>query len=708
MSETLNTPWIADYLINIAETYGSSLTNVPAHVKPGKKIQLLRFLTFQQYTEDDCVWAYVSDKHQQLPVRFSRAALARYSKLYEPDSQGKRFTQQRCAIAIIKSFKPVFQRVPSGRVGKMTIEETLALYVDDVQVVGGAGEPEFGSPRTLETHDDLQEWMKGLRAGDGSGNFLKLRKERQLAEERGEKSLTETSVSHEKNGNERATGAIRSEEGIRSGGNPHPAEQDDWRQSIAAKPLRFFKRPPTGTSALKSAVTSTNQGSGNSESPVKRKTRLGKGTLDLGSSPVITRDTENSSPARFQRQTTPPEWPSSPRRFHTPSSSPEPVEERPVSPPSTPPLFTPEQPQEAQVTELTETSQAVTTTPPNGTEATSLSAPTPAQRRRSLPPISSTSVYSSSLSTTNSRTKATSLPANLFESSASNTRRVPLPPVKFSKEAWGEVLVPSSDSGEFVTQSSPFGPARAAVAAIPKRAVASPRVGSSPERVNETYDVQSSIPELPEPERSQDHNGVRLDDLSRMALNGSYPERLHDGDDVRTSNRGMAHEEEAAKSPSPVADPEPSYPTLPPSSIPIHSQSPARHRSTTSVEETIAVEGTLYDATRQVTTKRARPSPSLPQDSLVQSKRPKLMSRASVTPNRQRRGATPEGLFDAELLKIGIKANLADYDNNPPLFPWGEGAAKLDLKQPVHPLLITNFKLAEIWKSVCRSRGWCE
>ncbi|KAH9166444.1 hypothetical protein EDB89DRAFT_217499 [Lactarius sanguifluus] len=241
MSETLNTPWIADYLINIAETYGSSLTNVPAHVKPGKKIQLLKFLTFQQYTEDDCVWAYVSDKHQQLPVRFSRDALARYSKLYEPDSQGKRFTQQRCAIAIIKSFKPVFQRVPTGRVGKMTIEETLALYVDDVQVVGGAGEPEFGSPRTLETHDDLQEWMKGLRAGDGSGNFLKLRKERKLAEERGEKSLTETPVSH-KNGYGGTTGVIRSEKGtVQLDDNPCAVEQDDWRQ-VSLPPIQRLYR----------------------------------------------------------------------------------------------------------------------------------------------------------------------------------------------------------------------------------------------------------------------------------------------------------------------------------------------------------------------------------------------------------------------------------------------------------------------------------
>ena len=51
----------------------------------------------------------------------------------------------------------------------MTLLETLALYVDEVEVVGGAGEPDFGSPGTLDTHKDLEEWMKGLRAGDGSG-----------------------------------------------------------------------------------------------------------------------------------------------------------------------------------------------------------------------------------------------------------------------------------------------------------------------------------------------------------------------------------------------------------------------------------------------------------------------------------------------------------------------------------------------------------
>jgi hypothetical protein len=42
MSETLNAPWIADYLIRIAETYGCNLSNVPVHIRPGKKVQLLQ------------------------------------------------------------------------------------------------------------------------------------------------------------------------------------------------------------------------------------------------------------------------------------------------------------------------------------------------------------------------------------------------------------------------------------------------------------------------------------------------------------------------------------------------------------------------------------------------------------------------------------------------------------------------------------------
>ena len=432
----------------------------------------------------------------------------------------------------------------------------------------------------------------------------------------------------------------------------------------------------------------------------------GKGALDLDSSPVVTRDIENGGPATLQRQTTPSEWyPSqspSPERFHTPTTSPEPAGERPVSPLSTPPLFTPDQPQEAQgEEEPTETSEAVTTTAreANDADISSLVPPTPGQRRRSMPPFSA---YSSYLSTNNSRTKATSLPSNVFESSAPDTRRVTLPSVKFKKEECGEVLVPSSDSGEFVIQTSSheypssLGPPRASVGAVPKPVS---KLGSSPERANDSS--------MLEHERSQYPNSARLDELSRMALNGSYPEQPQ-VDDVRTSNGGATHPEEAAKSPSPVPDLVATYSTLPPSSIPIHSQSPTWHRSTTIVEETVAVEGTPYRATRDVTTKRARSSPFPPEGSLLKSKRPKLTSHESVTPDRQRQGTTTEGLFDSELLKLGIEVNLADYENNSPVFPWGEGMASLNLRQPAHPLRITNSKLAEIWKSVCKSRGWCD
>lgn len=51
----------------------------------------------------------------------------------------------------------------------MTVSETLALNVDDIKIIGAAGEPEFGFPRTLDNHEELNEWIEGLRAGDGSG-----------------------------------------------------------------------------------------------------------------------------------------------------------------------------------------------------------------------------------------------------------------------------------------------------------------------------------------------------------------------------------------------------------------------------------------------------------------------------------------------------------------------------------------------------------
>jgi hypothetical protein len=52
--------------------------------------------------------------------------------------------------------------------------------------------------------------------------------------------------------------------------------------------------------------------------------------------------------------------------------------------------------------------------------------------------------------------------------------------------------------------------------------------------------------------------------------------------------------------------------------------------------------------------------------------------------------------------------DLGDYDDSPPRFPWGKEMYRPDFRPPDHPLLITNSKLADIWKSVREYRGRCE
>jgi hypothetical protein len=151
--------------------------------------------------------------------------------------------------------------------------------------------------------------------------------------------------------------------------------------------------------------------------------------------------------------------------------------------------------------------------------------------------------------------------------------------------------------------------------------------------------------------------------------------------------------------------PEVSHGQPPPSSPPIYSQSPSSRRSTPLVEEMVVIERHATPPhLPMVAGKRAR---SLSQ-SPPQSKRPRLTSREPVSPNHEEYDAAARKVFDPELLKIGIEVDLRDCDNDPPPYPWGEGMSRLDLKPPVHPLLITNSKLAEIWTSVCKSRGWCE
>ena len=434
---------------------------------------------------------------------------------------------------------------------------------------------------------------------------------------------------------------------------------------------------------------------------------------DPDGSPDVINGSYDGSPSRSERQTTPSEWPTSPERTHIPVSSSRGVAGHlPTSPPSTPPLFTQELPQV--VGQLTSVLEPAGDHDPQATlevvqqaGLTSLMPPVPAQKHTQSVPLPSTSSAVSSV-TTNPRNKATFLPIDVFGSTVSHTRRVPPPSAKTTKEPCGEVLVPGSDSGGPDTQSTQnnFSPSqrRAAVPPSPERINTSLRMSSRPERVNEAHDAQTSILE---PGPSQEPDKVQLDELSGMALNGSYADHIH-GNGVQTHNGMGDNSRIVVEAGFPSPEPELSYEQLPPSSLPIYSQNPNWDCPMVAAGETATVEETpSHMTTRHLPTsipKRVRPStPSPPR-----AKRPRLMSCELVNRSREAHSAAPRKDLDPELLKVGIEVDLTEFDGNPPLYPRKEGMSRLNLKQAVCPLLFTNSKLAEIWKSVCKYRGWCE
>ncbi len=45
----------------------------------------------------------------------------------------------------------------------------LALEVCFFQLKGSMGEPPWGKPKDVETHEDIRAWSEGLKAGGGGG-----------------------------------------------------------------------------------------------------------------------------------------------------------------------------------------------------------------------------------------------------------------------------------------------------------------------------------------------------------------------------------------------------------------------------------------------------------------------------------------------------------------------------------------------------------
>lgn len=91
MSESMSSPWIRDYFMNVAEAYGAQIYNAPvSNMK--KRVQLtdvssslmyLPMLTASQlltYQEDSYVWAWISDKDYRVSVRISKDAADQYKR----------------------------------------------------------------------------------------------------------------------------------------------------------------------------------------------------------------------------------------------------------------------------------------------------------------------------------------------------------------------------------------------------------------------------------------------------------------------------------------------------------------------------------------------------------------------------------------------------------------------------------------------------
>ena len=84
-------PWIATYLVGVAEEYGANTASIPWFTKK-KKVQIIevsmnfpntcstpthsQFLT---YGEDEVIWGKISDKDVSIHIRFNKDAVADYN-----------------------------------------------------------------------------------------------------------------------------------------------------------------------------------------------------------------------------------------------------------------------------------------------------------------------------------------------------------------------------------------------------------------------------------------------------------------------------------------------------------------------------------------------------------------------------------------------------------------------------------------------------
>ncbi|TDL25936.1 hypothetical protein BD410DRAFT_836639 [Rickenella mellea] len=173
MSESLDRAWILKYFTEIAANYSHKVSDAPVYPRT-KRAQITEFITFP-HSPNDTIWAWLSDKWNQIPVVFTPAAMSEYAL-----KEKRRLTDRGESLVLIGSFRPIFVRIPlkgKGKEGQLDPAPRLALEIGSVNVVGARAEGLFGNPKDLEAEPDIYLWVKEMRENVNSWDDLNHAKE---------------------------------------------------------------------------------------------------------------------------------------------------------------------------------------------------------------------------------------------------------------------------------------------------------------------------------------------------------------------------------------------------------------------------------------------------------------------------------------------------------------------------------------------------